>query len=41
VDCLIAAVSISHDALLFTLDDDFSRMTAHCNLRLLPIPNGP
>lgn len=34
VDCLIAALVTSNDALLFTLDEDFSRMAPVCGMRL-------
>jgi predicted nucleic acid-binding protein len=34
VDCLIAALATSHDAFLFTLDQDFARMAPVCGMRL-------
>ena len=34
VDCLIAALTTSREALLFTLDEDFSRMAPICGLKL-------
>lgn len=35
VDCLIAAQAIENDARLMTTDDDFVRVQAHCDLKLL------
>lgn len=33
-DCLIAAHALEHDAALFTVDQDFTRMAPVCELRL-------
>ena len=35
IDCLIAALAISGDHELFTLDDDFRRIAKHAPLKLL------
>lgn len=40
VDCLIAALAVSRQAALFTLDDDFARMAAPIGLTLLGMPGG-
>ena len=37
VDCLIAAIAISREAPLLTIDRDFSRMVSYSGLRLLPL----
>lgn len=34
LDCLIAALTTSRDAFLFTLDEDFTRMAPICGLKL-------
>lgn len=34
VDCLIASLAVSQDAFLFTLDEDFTRLTSICGLKL-------
>lgn len=34
-DCLIAAQAIENHAILLTTDIDFTRIAAHCNLRLM------
>ena len=39
VDCLIAAQSIATDSALLTVDEDFSRISRHCALRLLSPPS--
>ena len=41
VDCLIAALTISRNASLLTLDADFSKIATLCDLRLLPIEEAP
>lgn len=38
IDCLIAAQCIVENGILLALDDDFSRMSKYCTLRLYPIP---
>ena len=38
VDCLIAAQCITTHSALLTVDDDFGRISRHCDLRLLPLP---
>lgn len=40
VDCLIAALAISVEAPLFTIDRDFLRMAIHCGLQILPVEDG-
>ena len=37
IDCLIAALAISSEAPLLTVDEDFQKMASHCHLRLLEI----
>ena len=39
IDCLIAALAVERQALLFTLDDDFRSMAPHCGLKLVPPPH--
>jgi predicted nucleic acid-binding protein len=39
VDALIAAQTITHNAQLFTLDQDFERIASHVGLSLLKIEN--
>jgi predicted nucleic acid-binding protein len=34
VDCLIAAMAVTRDARLFTLDHDFEAIASHCALEL-------
>jgi len=34
VDCLIAALALSRDAFLFTLDEDFTKLASICALKL-------
>ncbi len=34
VDCLIAALAVSRDGFLFTLDEDFTRLAPICGLKL-------
>lgn len=40
VDALIATLALDHKAVLFTLDEDFSRVRGLTGLRLHPIPAG-
>lgn len=40
IDTLIAAVAIEHDAALFTLDKDFTRIARFTDLRLYGLPEG-
>ena len=37
VDCLIAALAVSRDAFLFTLDEDFTRLGPICGLKLIKL----
>jgi predicted nucleic acid-binding protein len=37
VDCLIAAQAIASGGWLFTLDDDFRRISGYCSLRLFDV----
>jgi predicted nucleic acid-binding protein len=39
VDCLIAAQSITTHSVLLTVDEGFGRMSRHCELRLLSLPD--
>jgi predicted nucleic acid-binding protein len=40
VDCLIAAIAITRQAALFTLDADFARMAEPSGLTLFEVPGG-
>jgi predicted nucleic acid-binding protein len=37
VDCLIAAIAVNTRSQLLTGDEDFQRMSPHCNLKLLKL----
>jgi predicted nucleic acid-binding protein len=39
IDTLIAAIALEHNASLFTLDEDFSRIARITSLRLYPLPD--
>lgn len=41
IDSLIAAIALEHDATLFTLDKDFSRIARFTALRLYDLPRMP
>lgn len=41
IDTLIAAIALEHDASLFTLDKDFSRIARMTQLHLYPRPESP